>query len=389
MSTLSKSIKKGCLAPLRSSLIEQIYSTITNPTAWTTVLQELVTCTDSRSARLLVMNTEASQVLSSFKLNIDDGYHQKYTDYYVNTCPWRRELSSKKIGQLYSTYLHFSCRQPEFYQSEFFNDWARPQDIHHGICGTIYRDSNRSMQLLVQRTSGQGYFTEADTFFVNNFIPHLQQSFLLSSQLIDNRNSSKAIAIAAGGERLPFLLLDNSLQIIYCTEPAEKMIASESELTVRNGNLQTINDKENRYLQDILRKSLAAADTREFDSLGGNLEITRTHKPNLKILVRPIHPDISVQEDAPPGYVAVYLYDTEAGINIDSEELRRFYSLSKAETRVATEMIISKDLAEAAKRCCVSMNTLRSHLKSIFIKTETHSQASLMKLLLSGPFKRH
>ncbi len=59
MNSFNKSLRNNCLPSLRSRLLESIYSTITNPAMWTSVLQELVACTDSRSARLLVMNTEA------------------------------------------------------------------------------------------------------------------------------------------------------------------------------------------------------------------------------------------------------------------------------------------------------------------------------------------
>jgi DNA-binding CsgD family transcriptional regulator len=372
----------------RARLIEHIYSGIMDPAAWPNFLQELVACTNSRSARLLVMNPEATRVISSLKLNIDDDCHRKYVDYYVNACPWRKELRRKQPGQLYSTYLHFSCRQPDFYRSEFFNDWAQPQDIHHGICGTVYQDSARSVQLLVQRTRGQGHYSEADTSFFNDFIPHLQQSFLLTRQLEATRTRAEAIAITAGGERLPFLLLDIFLRITYCSEGAEKLIAAEPVLTVREGQLRIIDEPGDRCLRKLLLKILAAADTRELRSAGGTLEVLRPGRASLQLLVKPIHPDIAVLADAPKGYVAVYLYDPEAGVDIDGERLRSFYSLSKAETRVAMALVAAVDPAAAARHCCISLHTLRSHLKVIFTKTATHSQAGLMKLLLADLFRR-
>jgi DNA-binding CsgD family transcriptional regulator len=368
--------RKTGLEQYRARLIGHIYSGIMDPAAWPNFLQELVACTGSRSARLLIMNPETTRVISSLKLNIDDDCHRKYVDYYVNACPWRNELRHKRPGQLY------------FYRSEFFNDWARPQDIHHGICGTVYQDSTRSVQLLVQRTRGQGHYSESDTNFFNDFIPHLQQSFLLNGQLEAARARAEAIAITAGGERLPFLLLDIFLRITYCSEEAEKLIAAEPVLAVGEGKLRIIDEPGNRCLRKLLLESLAAAETRELRAAGGALEVLRPGRTSLRLLVKPIHPDIAVLASAPKGYVAVYLYDPEAGVDIDHERLRNLYSLSKAETRVAMAMVTVADPAEAARHCCISLHTLRSHLKAIFTKTSTHSQAGLMKLLLSGPFRR-
>src|SRR5690606_4447766 len=132
----------------REPLLNQLYSSALDPGHWQHFLAELVNATDSRSARLLVLNKSANEVLHSTKVNIDDRDHRRYVENYVNTCPWRLELAQKPSGQLYSTFHDFSCRQRAFYQTEFFNDWARELDIHHGICGTVYQTEEYKVQLL-------------------------------------------------------------------------------------------------------------------------------------------------------------------------------------------------------------------------------------------------
>ncbi|HEX9859209.1 MAG TPA: helix-turn-helix transcriptional regulator, partial [Paracoccaceae bacterium] len=77
-----------------------------------------------------------------------------------------------------------------------------------------------------------------------------------------------------------------------------------------------------------------------------------------------------------------------AGIAVDRERLSRLYGLSEAEIRVAVAMLATPDPAEVAKRCFISLHTVRSHLKAIFAKTDTQGQADLMKRLLVGPARR-
>ena len=372
----------------RARVIENIYSTVADPGGWSAFLTELIACTHSRSARLLVMNAEATRVISSVKQNIDDSYHRQYTDHYVNACPWRPELKQKLPGRLYSTYLHFSCRQSDYVRTEFFNDWAGPQDIHHGVCGTIYQDAGRTVQLLVQRTGGQGYYTEQDTAFINGFVPHLQHSFMLAGQIADRSARAEAVAMAAEGETLPYFLLDFSLRPIYCSPGAEALLGTESALIFENGSLGIADGERNQRLQRLLRECLAAADSRGFHSSGGVLEIPRANGSNLQLLVRPIHPDIPALSAKPAGYVVVYVYDPEAQIVMDPERLRSLYSLSDAETRVALAMLVTPDPGEVAKRCFISLHTVRSHLKAIFAKTGTKGQAELIKRLLVGPARR-
>jgi DNA-binding CsgD family transcriptional regulator len=372
----------------RGRLIESIYRTVGEPDAWHGLLRELVAVTHSRSARLLVMNREANHVTFSVKLNIDDNYHRQYVEHYVNTCPWRTELGLMRPGRLYSTYLHFTCPQQNFYRTEFFNDWARHQNIHHGVCGTVYRDASTSVQMLVQRTRGQGYYTEAETDFINELVPHIQQSFLIAGQLAKTQAQSEAIALAAGSEPLPFLLLDRSLRITYSSPGMEKLIADGPCLEVRNSRLLITDELHNRRLRRLLRECLTAADSRTFLPCGGTLAVPRPSAPDLQLLVRPVHPDVPVLIGPPSAYVAVYFYDSEARVEIDHERLRKFYSLSDAEIRVATAMVDTPDSAEVAKRCAISLHTVRSHIKAIFSKTGTHSQADLMKRLLTGPARR-
>ncbi|MEZ4600095.1 MAG: LuxR family transcriptional regulator [Syntrophotaleaceae bacterium] len=372
----------------RIRLIETIYATVADPGAWQAFLQEIIGCTNSRSARMLVLNPQADRVLSSIKQNIDDSFHRQYTEHYVNACPWRPELVRKAPGRLYSTYLHFSCRQPDYLRTEFFNDWAGPQDIHHGVCGTIFKNSHRTVQLLVQRTGGQGHYTEEDTDFINGFVPHLQHAFLLAAQVADQTARSEALAAAAGGESLPFMLLDHTLRPVHCNPGAEELLGSGSALRLVNGQLQLADGRRNQTLQRLLRECLAAADSRTFDSAGGILEVPRPDRADLQLLIRPIHPDIPILSVRPEGYVAVYVYDPEAKVAIDRTRLSALYGLSGAETRIALAMLDTPEPAEVAKRCFISLHTVRSHLKSIFAKTGTGSQAELMRLLLTGPARK-
>ncbi|WP_157861448.1 helix-turn-helix transcriptional regulator [Desulfurivibrio alkaliphilus] len=382
-----KAAKEFNLWRERERLIAGIYATITDPAGWMTFLRELVGLSQSRSARLLLLNAGADQVLSSFKLNIDDDYHRRYVQYYVNACPWRPELRRKEPGRLYSTYLHFSCRQPDYYRTEFFNEWAGPQNIHHGLCGTVYQDDERSVQLLIQRTRGQGHYSEAETEFINDFVPHLQQSLVLAGQVAAGRARDEAVALAAGRETLPFVLLNHELRVVYTTPGAEELLGG-GWLTSRDGRLRLGDEQADQRLQKVLRSSLQAAASRLFDDDGGTVEIPSADGLGRQLLVRPIHPEVPVVVGEPPAHVAVYFYDPEGGLVIDPERLRRLYALSEAEIRVARALAVTPEPASVARRCHLSLHTVRSHIKSIFLKTGAGSQAALIKLLLAGPARR-
>ncbi|QJX02642.1 hypothetical protein HML84_14985 [Alcanivorax sp. IO_7] len=75
--------------------MDTLYATPVDQQCWPAFLEQLVRISRSRSARMLVLDRAAEQVTSSAKINIDDGAHRQYVDYFVNACPWRPELREK------------------------------------------------------------------------------------------------------------------------------------------------------------------------------------------------------------------------------------------------------------------------------------------------------
>lgn len=82
--------------------------------------------------------------------------------------------------------------------------------------------------------------------------------------------------------------------------------------------------------------------------------------------------------------VAVFLSDPDVAVPIDEALLRSQYGLTRAEARLASVLVDGRSLEEAADHLCVSVNTVRTHLARIFMKTNTGRQGQLLGVLLSG-----
>ncbi len=83
--------------------------------------------------------------------------------------------------------------------------------------------------------------------------------------------------------------------------------------------------------------------------------------------------------------IAVLVSDPEHAPTIDVQMLRDWYDLTPAEARVATLLASGFSLEEIVERLNIGTNTARTHLKSIFAKTDTGRQGELIRLLLSNP----
>jgi len=79
----------------------------------------------------------------------------------------------------------------------------------------------------------------------------------------------------------------------------------------------------------------------------------------------------------------VKLYDQDLGLRVDEGDLRRLYGLTRGEAALAVHLVRGKSLEEAATELFVSLHTARTHLKRIFMKTDTHRQTELVVRILT------
>jgi DNA-binding CsgD family transcriptional regulator len=68
-----------------------------------------------------------------------------------------------------------------------------------------------------------------------------------------------------------------------------------------------------------------------------------------------------------------------------SQRLERMYQMTPAEAQLTEALVNGKSLQEHAEARSVSMNTVRTQLKSAAAKTGARRQADLVRIVLTGP----
>jgi len=77
------------------------------------------------------------------------------------------------------------------------------------------------------------------------------------------------------------------------------------------------------------------------------------------------------------------LYDQDLGLEVDPGDLCRLYGLTRGEAALAVHLVRGKSIEEAAEALFISPHTARTHLKRIFMKTDTHRQTELVVRILT------
>jgi DNA-binding CsgD family transcriptional regulator len=72
------------------------------------------------------------------------------------------------------------------------------------------------------------------------------------------------------------------------------------------------------------------------------------------------------------------LYDQDLSLVVDEHALSSLYGLTRGEASLAALLMRGKSIDEAAAQLFISNHTARTHLKRIFMKTDTHRQTELV-----------
>ena len=96
--------------------------------------------------------------------------------------------------------------------------------------------------------------------------------------------------------------------------------------------------------------------------------------------------------DAAPVFCWVLIEDGKILVSFNDEQLLKrriavaqgIYGLSTAQAQLAALVAQGFDLAAAAEKLGVTVNTVRTHLKRMFDRTGAHSQSALVSTLLSA-----
>lgn len=95
-------------------------------------------------------------------------------------------------------------------------------------------------------------------------------------------------------------------------------------------------------------------------------------------------PDLSAWPTAGTRTALMTISDPDRCLKVSEKDLTRLYGLTRGEAVLANLMIQGRTIEEAASDLFISAHTARTHLKRIFLKTDTHRQPELVVRLLSA-----
>lgn len=248
----------------------------------------------------------------------------------------------------------------ELRRTEFFHDFGLPNGIVHTAGAILSVEDSAVSYLSLNRGDEMEMFSPSEIRPISILIPHLKRALAISRELRFSDHVQEAWKRAPVG-----LVLLVGGQIERVNDRALQMLQAADGLGSRDGRF---------VIEDLVPP---------LDAVCGKPLLVRRPSGLRPYVISAIRlPDQRFMSRLPS--VLVLINDPEQQDRSLENRLAAVYRLTRAEARLAALLIRGGGLTAAANELGISRHTAKAQLCSIFSKTDTRTQAELVRVALNS-----
>lgn len=255
-------------------------------------------------------------------------------------------------------------------RSEYYQELLAPHKLQW-MAGIAITAGDDMWAVVLQRTTEQGPFQAEEL----NQIANLRTLLTPATTLARALNFARAEGALAAFDlsHTGAIMLNSSGEAIKVNAEAERMF--DGDLKIIGRRLRSRSAAASAALDKAIYKVLWRADYVSAPAIALPKELGRSVVANV------LRADSISMEALSPARAFVLLIDPDREIVTELADLISIFGLTKSEARLAVELQNAQSLLSAALKLNTTYETVRTTLKQIFRKTETASQADLMRLV--------
>jgi DNA-binding CsgD family transcriptional regulator len=358
-------------------LIGQIYECALDPSGWNATLEEirLALCPPEWMTAVLMLerrNPPSAKFIAW--TNVGPGLELTYSAVFAYDNPWSQGGWLARNGQLIDT--DEILPREELRKTSFYKNFLAAINIDRTLCIILDRRDGERLGLLL---IGPG---DRDLTVLRRGLrvlgPHIQRAVRISHRIASAEVAASAARAAANRSRYALISLDKDLNILSANDRVAHYEAT-GLITTAGGRLAFIDPISQQKLVHI---SL----TRSHDDLAFQaIDRAGRERPVMTALITP--KTVPYIGGAMPDAAMIITIGSGVGEGpvLGIDRLAQWFGLTPTEARVVDALVEGQTPQDYATRNGVSINAVRFHLKHIFLKTETASQAQLVARIANMP----
>jgi DNA-binding CsgD family transcriptional regulator len=224
-----------------------------------------------------------------------------------------------------------------------------------------------------------GHLTGQEVDYLDRLGPHIRRSMELSLRVHRQGMIDGAMAVVEQVD-CAAVVIDDDFAIVAANGPAARALRESDGLSDGNGVLCLADAGANRRLVEELKWALKPGCSARAKGPGLLRARRPSGKPAYSLTVAPLN---DTRGFSYRRHCIVMLTDPDEAARIPNAYLRRELGLTPAECEVAALLAAGRSVKQIARlrACCIE--TVRSQLKRIFVKTHCTHQAELVSKLLT------
>lgn len=364
-------------------LVGHIYDAALDPEHWQVFLQYLAQTLDGHTAMFRFYDTASNELDYAAAVGLDEAYIRAYHDYFITVDPLLEKMMQAPEGKILGFY--HALPEKDYIRTEYYNDYHRPNGIHHLMGGHLVRQGSRVARFGVHRPKNSQPFGDTEKRFMARLVPHLQRAFQISRQFAGlQRERDGAMASL---DRLPIgvILVDKTARPVFFNHHADEIMQSCRGLALSATGMTAALPRETAAFQKLIREAIDTGNGTGLGAGGVMMLSTPSGKASLSVVVAPLKNDRAMLDlSVPHACAVVFVTIAERRHDFPLRVLSALYGLTPAEARLAKELANGSSLEEIAERYRITKNTVRNQLRAVFNKTGTRRQTEIVRLILNS-----
>jgi DNA-binding CsgD family transcriptional regulator len=365
-----------------AAFLDLVYGASAEPSLWGEVIcrfADLVGAEKAWMPSLDVMSGDGSGIVA----RIDPAKQAEYFQHYASVNPFlsgRANVPDQPLNIL--TDEHYLDKQ-DFFRTEYYNDFLRPQGIHSAVVIHLGQDGDTQTTLNLTRPARKGQFETEALRTAKLLQGHLIRALALGRRFAAKLGEDRPVleGLHAFVDRIPgaLFLVDGQSRIVHCNGAARALLSGRNGLSAMQGVLEPSLPDDRRQLRALVARA-ASPDPQL--RRGGAMPLRSGHETRaLAIQVAPARREHALAL-ADESLVIVFVADPAAQAPISLERLNATFGFTPAEGRIAAELLAGRDAQAISERQGLSLHTVRVQIARILGKTNTSRQGEFISLAL-------
>jgi DNA-binding CsgD family transcriptional regulator len=263
-------------------------------------------------------------------------------------------------------------------RTDFYRGFLRPRNLLHRLCGVVAQRGSSAYLLSAYRSEARGAFDTADKDELRSLLGHVTLSLEAHWRWQEADDLAHALLALSDHDEHPILLVSAQCEVVYRNPAAERLLEGAVGLRQEGARVLASSAGDQRVLREAIAQAAQESPARATPRVVA-LARAATDVPTV-VVVRAAGAVFALSAGTRRGLAMLSVRGGQTAHDPASCAFAREYQLTAAQAKVSALVFAGQPLGAIASSLGVSENTVRSHLRLVFQKTDTHSQMDLVHL---------